>query len=120
MVAPGGSAAGVRVIAERNRSRLPAPGRCPLVRQRLDLAGYLDEKQQTKLNRLYTPKKPPSEDVKNYEKRLANFQQAVALAQAQLGPLAEEILALEDFWRLNQTQWMWLLRQNLGQVSSTD
>jgi hypothetical protein len=83
---------------------------------RLDLAGYLDEKQQSRLNRLYTPKKPPGEGIQHYEKRLARYQQAVAAAQAQLGPLADEILALEDFWRLNQDQWMWLLRQNLGQV----
>jgi formylglycine-generating enzyme required for sulfatase activity len=83
---------------------------------RLDLAGYLDEKQQQKLNRLYTPKKPPQEGAKHYDQRLVTYEQAVALARAQLGPLADEILALEDFWRLNQAQWMWLLRQNLGQV----
>jgi len=84
---------------------------------RMDLAGYLDENQLCKINRLYTPKKPPKEGIKNYDKRLATYKQAVALAQAQLGPLASEILALDDFWRLNQAQWMWLLRQRLGKVA---
>jgi len=84
---------------------------------RLDLAGYLDEKQLRKLNRLYTPKKPPKEGVKNYDKRLAAYEQAVALAQAQLGSLSGETLNLEDFWRLNRAQWMWLLRQRLGKVA---
>jgi hypothetical protein len=83
---------------------------------RLDLAGYLDERQQNKLNRLYTPKKSPQEGARNYPQRLTAYEQAVALAQAQIGPLAGETLALEDFWRLNQAQWVWLLRQNLGQV----
>jgi hypothetical protein len=45
-------------------------------------------------------------------------QQAVQLAQAQLQTLADQTLNLEDFWRLNEAQWMWLLRQNLGQVAS--
>lgn len=83
---------------------------------RLDLAGYLDERQMGKLHRLYTPKKPPQEGGKDYASRLASHEQAVQLAQAQLGPLAGETLDLEGFWRLNQAQWMWLLRQNLGQV----
>jgi hypothetical protein len=85
---------------------------------RLDLAGYLDEKQMKKLNRLYTPKRPPGERVKNYEQRLNRYEEAVQLAQAQLGPLAGETLDLEDFWRLNQAQWQWVLRQNLGNVAS--
>jgi hypothetical protein len=84
---------------------------------RLDLSGYLDEKQMRRLNRLYTPRKPPKEGVKNYERRLATYEEAVQLAQAQLGTLAEETLNLEEFWRLNQGQWMWLLRQNLGNVA---
>jgi hypothetical protein len=84
---------------------------------RLDLAGYLDERQLAKLNRLYTPKKMPQEGIKNYDKRLAAYEQAVKLAGAQLGPLAEETLDLDDFWRLTQARWMWLLRQNLGQVA---
>jgi len=83
---------------------------------RLDLAGYLDEKQRQKLNRLYTPKKPPQAGVKNYEHKVAAYRQAVKLAQAQLGGLAEQTLNLEDFWQLNQPQWMWLLKQNLGKV----
>jgi hypothetical protein len=85
---------------------------------RLDLAGYLDEKHMAKLNRLYTPKKPPSPDVKNYPQRLAAYEQAAALAGAQLAALAGETLDLDDFWRLSQAQWMWLLRQNLGQVDN--
>ena len=84
---------------------------------RLDLAGYLDEKQLRKINRLYTPKRPPKEGIKNYDKRLTAYEQAVALAQAQLGSLVSETLALDDFWRLNQAQWMWLLRQRLGKVA---
>jgi hypothetical protein len=93
---------------------------------RLDLAGYLDQRQLRKLNRLYTPKKPPKADAKNYEKRLANYQQAVALAGAQLGPLAEQTLALDDFWQLNQAQWMWLLGYHsqlaplMGRIERTD
>jgi hypothetical protein len=83
---------------------------------RLDLAGYLDEKRLGKLNRLYTPKNPPQAGVRNYEQRLVAYEEAVRLAQAQLGPLAEETLALEDFWRLNRAQWMWLLRENLGDL----
>jgi hypothetical protein len=85
---------------------------------RLDLAGYLDEKQMAKLNRLYTPKKPPSESDKNYPARLAAYQQAAGLAQAQLGELAGQTLDLDDFWQVSQAQWMWLLRQNLGQVAN--
>jgi len=84
---------------------------------RLDLAGYLDEKQLGKINRLYTPKKPPREGIKNYDKKLAAYEQAVTLAQAQLGPLSGGILTLDDFWRLNQAQWMWGLRQRLGKVA---
>jgi hypothetical protein len=85
---------------------------------RLDLAGYLDEKQLGKLGRLYTPKKPPPENDKSYAQKLAAYEQAVGLAQAQLGPLAGETLNLDDFWRLNQAQWMWLLKQNLGPVAN--
>ncbi|GIK38000.1 MAG: hypothetical protein BroJett011_18330 [Chloroflexota bacterium] len=85
---------------------------------RLDLAGYLNEKQLGKLNRLYTPKKPPAPEVKNYPQKLAEYQTAIKLAQAQLQGLAGETLDLDDFWRLNQAQWMWLLRQNLGQVDN--
>ncbi len=83
---------------------------------RLDLAGYLDEKQLGKLNRLYTPKKPPMPNEKNYDRKLAIYEEALQLARAQLGPLAEETLELDDFWRLNQAQWMWLLRENLGDL----
>jgi hypothetical protein len=85
---------------------------------RLDLAGYLDEKQLARLNRLYTPKKAPAEGIKNYEQRLKTYRQEVQSAQAQLGDLSEETLDLDDFWRLNQAQWVWLLRQNLGQVAN--
>jgi hypothetical protein len=85
---------------------------------RLDLAGYLDERQLAKLSRLYTPKKSPSESIKDYPERLAAYQRATRLARDQLGPLAGETLDLDDFWRLNQSQWMWLLRQNLGQVAN--
>ena len=84
---------------------------------RLDLAGYLSEKQLRRINRLYTPKKPPREGIKNYDKKLAAYEQAVTLAQAQLGPLSGGILTLDDFWRLNQAQWMWVLRQRLGKVA---
>jgi hypothetical protein len=38
------------------------------------------------------------------------------LAQAQLGELAGQTLDLDDFWQVSQAQWVWLLRQNLGQV----
>jgi hypothetical protein len=85
---------------------------------RLDLAGYLDERQLSKLNRLYTPKKPPSESDKNYPAKLATYQQAADLARAQLGELAGQTLGLDDFWQVNQAQWVWLLRQNLGQVAA--
>jgi len=85
---------------------------------RLDLAGHLDEKHLRKLNRLYTPKKPPKEGIRSYARRLASYEQAVRLAQAQLGSLAGETLNLDDFWRLNQAQWMWLLRQRLGRVTN--
>ena len=85
---------------------------------RLDLAGYLDEKRLAKLNRLYTPKKPPKEGIKNYDRKLTAYEQAVQLAQAQLGPLAGETLNLDDFWRLNQAQWMWLLSQRLGKAAN--
>lgn len=84
---------------------------------RLDLGGYLDEKQMKRLNRLYTPKRPPAEGAKNYMQRLRRYEEAVQLATAQLGPLAGETLDLEDFWRLTQTQWQWVLRQNLGNVA---
>jgi hypothetical protein len=84
---------------------------------RLDLGGYLDERQMKRLNRLYTTKKPPREGIRNYERRLASYREAVQLAQGQLGRLADETLNLEDFWRLSQGQWMWLLRQNLGDVA---
>jgi hypothetical protein len=85
---------------------------------RFDLAGYMDEGQMGKLNRLYTPKKPPAEGIKNHERRLAAYEEAIQLARAQLGPLAGETLNLEDFWRLNQGQWMWVLRQRLGKVAN--
>ncbi len=90
---------------------------------RLDLSGYLDERQLAKLNRLYTPKKPPTQGrgavtAPLHTKRMAAYQQALALARAELGSLAEETLDLEDFWRLNLMQWIWLLRQNLGQVDN--
>jgi hypothetical protein len=85
---------------------------------RLDLAGYLDEKQLSKLNRLYTPKQPPNEGDRNYPQKLAAYRQAADLARAQLGDLASQTLDLDDFWQLNQAQWMWLLRQNLGQVAA--
>jgi len=83
---------------------------------RLDLAGYLDEAQQKKLNRLYTPKKPPRQGIQHYDRRLAAYERAVAEAQAQLGSLATETLNLDDFWRLDEGQWMWVLRQRLGRV----
>ena len=44
-------------------------------------------------------------------------EESVQLERAQLGPLAGETLNLEDFWRLNQGQWMWVLRQRLGNVA---
>jgi len=84
----------------------------------LDLSGYLDNTQVTKLNRLHTLKTPPAEDTKNYYKRLATYHEAVALADAQLGSLASETLELHEFWRLNQAQWIWLLRQRLGDLAN--
>ncbi len=90
---------------------------------RLDLAGYLDEKQLSKLNRLYTPKRrrgAVTASVAGGETppQHAAYQQATDLARSQLGDLADETLNLDDFWRLNRAQWMWLLRQNLGQVAN--
>lgn len=85
---------------------------------RLDLGGYLSQEQLRKLNRVYTPKAPPREGISNYGKRIDTYKQAVALAEAQLGTLASQTLELDDFWRLNQAQWMWLLRQRLGDVAN--
>ncbi len=85
---------------------------------RLDLAGYLDEKQMAELNRLYTPKKPPSEKDRAYAAKEAAYRQAAGLARAQLGELAGRALDLDDFWQVDQAQWVWLLRDNLGQVAA--
>lgn len=64
---------------------------------RLDLAGYLNEKQLGKPNRLYASKKPPTCAVKNHSQKLAEYQTAINLAQAQLQELAGETLNLDDF-----------------------
>lgn len=85
---------------------------------RLDLGGYLDEAQLGRLNRLYTPPKPPEEGAKSYAQKKAAHEQAAGLAKAQLGPLAGETLDLADFWRLNEAQWRWLVRQRLGEVAN--
>jgi hypothetical protein len=84
----------------------------------LDLSGYLDNSQLAKVKRLYTPKRPPEQDAKSHLKRLAAYEETVALAEAQLGTLSAETLELDDFWRLNRAQWMWLLRQRLGDVAN--
>ena len=64
------------------------------------------------------PKKPPSESDTNYAAKEAAYRRASDLARAQLGELAGHTLDLDDFWQVSQAQWVWLLRDNLGQVAA--
>ena len=40
----------------------------------------------------------------------------MGLARGELGPLAGQVLDLEDFWRLTELQWREVVRHRLGDV----